>query len=215
MTPARERELYSSHPHLLIHQPGQGQHLPMHFGIQCGDGWRTLIDHLLRNVQSHADEQGVQPVVLQVKEKLGALRVYWRDADAVVRALTRFAEDLSNSICEVCGCPGGLVTNQNGGRRTRCASHRDIVFPDTPDEPQYPAQRPRSRRRARLLEATPAPVREPPDQVLLDAALLLAQELGGISIAVLQRRLKIGYGRAEQLRNAVLATTQHSQSDQK
>ena len=36
----------------------------MHFGIQCGDGWFSLIDTLLHRVQVHADEVVSQPVVL-------------------------------------------------------------------------------------------------------------------------------------------------------
>lgn len=206
MTPERQAELYSAYPRLLIHGPGQGEGLPMQFGIECGEGWHALIELLLGFAQYHAVQTGTQPVVLQIKQKLGALRVYWRGADERLRDLTRLAEEMSESFCEVCGLPGALVTNRNGGRRTRCASHRDIVHPDSPDEAQDPAQRPRNRRRTHSIEAAPAPIGETPDWVLLDAALLLAHELGGgLSIAVLQRRLKIGYGRAEQLRNAVLA----------
>lgn len=50
-----------------------------------------------------------------------------------------------------------------------------------------------------------APAADMPDQVLVDAALLLANDLGRLSISMLQGKLKIGYARAERLRNAVLA----------
>lgn len=38
MTPERENALYATHPRLLVYRPERGLHLPMHFGIQCGDG---------------------------------------------------------------------------------------------------------------------------------------------------------------------------------
>lgn len=151
-------------------------------------------------------ETGRQPVVLQIKEKLGALRVHWRGADdEVVRDLTRLARILSESICEVCGHPGALVTNRYGGRRTRCQAHRDVSDPDAPCAPVQPEQRPRTRRRNLPGSAPMPPASDMPDQVLVDAALLLASELGRLSISMLQVKLKIGYARAERLRNAVLA----------
>jgi hypothetical protein len=135
MTPERQDELYARYPRLLVHRPGLGVHLPMHFGIEVGDGWFELIDRLLRLVQSHAEQEGPQPVVLQVKERFGVLRVYWRDADAVVRGMTDYAQDLSMSVCEVCGAPGSAIRNRSGARRTRCAGHAEINHPDEPDEP--------------------------------------------------------------------------------
>lgn len=206
MTPDRETELYSTHSRLLIYRPGQGENLPMQFGIECGDGWYLLIERLLHRVQVHADGEGLQPVVLQIKEKLGALRVYWRDADEVVRGISYFAEDLSEAICECCGLPGALVANRCGARRTRCESHRDITYPDEPVRPFHPEQRPRSRRRKDAAAVAPiAPAADMPDQVLVDAALLLANERGRLSISMLQVKLKIGYARAVRLRDAVLA----------
>lgn len=179
----------------------------MHFGIQCGDGWFSLIDRLLRRIQIHADDVELQPVVLQIKEKLGALRVYWRDADDVVRGITYFAEDLSETVCEVCGHPGAIVSNRCGARRTRCESHQDIANPDEPDRPSHPDQRPRTRRRADPVDTSMTPAADLPDQVLFDAALLLASELGRLSVAILQARLKLGYARARQLHDAVLGAS--------
>ena len=214
MTPERETELYSTHPRLLIYRPGQGENLPMQFGIECGDGWHSLIDCLLGFAQYRAAQTRVQPVVLQIKEKLGALRVYWRGADDVVRDLTRLAEDLSEAICECCGHPGTLVTNRYGGRRTRCQAHRDVSDPDDPCAPVQPEQRPRTRRRKDAVGIAPmAPACDMPDQVLVDAALLLASELGRLSISLLQAKLKIGYARAERLRNAVLAIASNASTN--
>lgn len=206
MTPDREAELYSTFPCQLIYRPGQGEGLPMQFGIECGDGWHALIELLLGLAQYHAVQTKAQPVVLQIKQKLGALRVYWRGADERLRDLTRLAEEMSESICEVCGLPGALVANRYGGRRTRCEAHRDISDPDDPGALVQSEQRPRTRRRKRLPGSAPLSAgSDMPDEVLVDAALLLASELGRLSISMLQVKLKIGYARAERLRNAVLA----------
>ena len=174
----------------------------MHFGIQCGDGWFSLIDTLLHRVQVHADEVGSQPVVLQIKEKLGTLRVHWRGADDVVRVTTHFAEDRSETVCEVCGHPGAIISNRRGARQTRCESHRDIANPDEPYRPEHPDQRPRTHRRADPVSTPTTPAADMPDQVLFDAALLLASELGRLSIAMLQARLKLGYPRARTARRS-------------
>lgn len=57
------------------------------------------------------------------------------------------------------------------------------------------------------------PVSDMPDQVLVDAALLLASERGRLSISMLQVKLKIGYARAERLRNAVLAIASNASTN--
>lgn len=49
------------------------------------------------------------------------------------------------------------------------------------------------------------PASDMPDQVLVDAALLLTSELGRLSISMLQSRLKIGFVRAKRLYGAVLS----------
>jgi len=48
------------------------------------------------------------PVIVQIKEKFGTLRVYVdnRDEDAMTRALIGFAESMSAATCEECGAPG-------------------------------------------------------------------------------------------------------------
>lgn len=201
MTPERQNALYERYAQLLVHRPGQGLHLPMHFGIECGDGWFDLVDRLLRLVQFRADHGGAQPAVLQIKQKFGSLKVYWRDADGVVDGMTAYAQDLSKTVCEVCGEAGTLLLGNPGPFRTRCAAHADIWNPDEPDDGD------RHPRRRRPAASPPAP-ESPPDQALFDAALLMAHQREWLPVALIQRRLKIGIARATALRDAVLATLQ-------
>ena len=63
-----------------------------------------------------------QVTVLQVKEKFGSLRFYYRGGDEYVRGLATMAESMSAFTCEVCGSPG-----KQGGRNwisTLCETHR-------------------------------------------------------------------------------------------
>lgn len=76
------------------------------YGICTGDGWYSLIYELCAEIQKHADANGVDLIVLQVKEKFGGLRFYLRGADEVVDAAVDKAERLSFHTCEVCGAQG-------------------------------------------------------------------------------------------------------------
>ena len=70
--------------------------------IECGPGWNCLIDPLIRRCK----REGVQ--ITQIKQKFGGLRFYVAYADDSLEAAIMDAENLSYSICEVCGNPGRL-----------------------------------------------------------------------------------------------------------
>ena len=207
MTPESEAELYARHPRLLVYPPGQGSHLPMHFGIECGDGWLTLIDCLLYSASIHTDVDDEPPAVLQIKQKFGSLRVYWRGANDAVQGMTQFAGELSRYICEVCGLPGSLGTDGPRYLRVRCDAHRDVANPDDAYRSTAEDQIGRP-----LSEALSAEV-ELTERQLQDAALLLSMERGGLTVALLQRRFKIGYRRAQELLGAVMALRAEQQID--
>lgn len=88
--------------------------------ISCSKGWYPLITRL--------DEQlaGLDPdyELHQVKEKFGGLRYYAHtQCDGVsdrFDALIRDAEHSSVAICELCGAPGVLNTNNYRWVRTLC-----------------------------------------------------------------------------------------------
>jgi len=61
------------------------------------------------------------PTVAQIKEKFGSLCFYLYNADAVSNAITTYAEAMSTSTCEECGCPGKRY--HMGWYRTLCPVH--------------------------------------------------------------------------------------------
>lgn len=87
-------------------------------GLECDDGWFTLIETLCRVLQAETDHgEAPQVVATQIKEKFGRLRFRVRNASERQRAMIEFAEAMSESICETCGasvndlgvCPGGKI----------------------------------------------------------------------------------------------------------
>lgn len=90
---------------------------------ECGDGWYWLLDHLCAAIQGYLDSNQhleiPQVVAVQVKEKFGGLRFYAIGGDDVVDGLIRFAEGLSESICEVCGSTNDVGCT-NGWLLTIC-----------------------------------------------------------------------------------------------
>ena len=82
--------------------PGQsGYDLEMALA-SVGAGWGPLV----RSVFSLALLTEPAPVVVQVKEKWGALRVYYDGGDARFEAFVDAMELASTRICETCGARG-------------------------------------------------------------------------------------------------------------
>ena len=97
-------------------------------GIECGDGWYTIIDRLCSNIQGYINwkpENCDQVVAAQVKEKLGGLRFYHRGGfgDDYINGLVTMAEAMSEVTCEVCGDRGTLRTG--GWMKTLCDHHHE------------------------------------------------------------------------------------------
>lgn len=95
------------------------------FGQECHQGWNALIQPLCDDLQRLGGR------VVQIKEKFGGLRFYYRlprkvrksDKEAFLRKVLK-AMDASLSICETCGKPGALV-NDKGYLFTACDACRE------------------------------------------------------------------------------------------
>jgi hypothetical protein len=79
-------------------------------------GWRGLVEALCEQLQAEAARGHGQPMIRQIKQKYGELRVYLHvtpspPPDSRFDALTDFAERLSTRVCEHCGAPGRLIVS--------------------------------------------------------------------------------------------------------
>lgn len=92
-------------------------------GIQCNDGWLTILDALFDEITRHCKHEGISvPRARQVKEKTGSLRCYLSSRDPFIDGLTQMAEEISGKTCEVCGEPG-LMDVQDHVVQVRCLKH--------------------------------------------------------------------------------------------
>jgi hypothetical protein len=105
MSPELEAKLIDKYPTLFrdVNQPPTAS--LMCFGCECDDGWYDLLD---RTFQKIIDLDIAREITLvQVKEKYGALRVYFNggdnELDHKVYDILNKAEDESIKFCERCG----------------------------------------------------------------------------------------------------------------
>ena len=107
MSPELTKRLVARHPALLA-MPEDSVILQR--GVECGDGWYDLIDGALTAIEKHcATVNAKPPAILQVKQKIGQLRIYFRPYDEIIRSIIDDAERKSAMTCEQCGRPGKLV----------------------------------------------------------------------------------------------------------
>ncbi|GJH17344.1 hypothetical protein CBA19CS22_12400 [Caballeronia novacaledonica] len=90
--------------------------------FECGDGWYEIVEELSAELEAIATAGGANRLnVVQVKEKLSALRVYFdRPAPAAAIKLVDAAIERSRVTCELCGGPGELRRYRRGWLRTLC-----------------------------------------------------------------------------------------------
>jgi hypothetical protein len=108
----------------LLHQ--KEMVLPIQFGIECWDGWYTLLDNLMGSIENHLNPENSWPrkervplQITQIKQKFGGLRFYYDGGDDEVRGMVNLAERLSYCICEKCGSTEN-VTQTEGWIKTLC-----------------------------------------------------------------------------------------------
>ena len=93
------------------------QRLPEHggcwFGIDCGDGWYSLLREMCGEIAAayRAAGRPVDLTVEQVKEKYGQLQFYYHPWDPMIDDIIGRYEERSAGVCEVCGAPGCLRTD--------------------------------------------------------------------------------------------------------
>lgn len=127
--------LYAQYPNLFENRHKTRMQSCMSFGIECNLGWYDLISSVCYKIKQHEDNVANQtkwrqkenpdykhefsPVVFdQIKEKFGALRIYFDGGDDYIKGLVDMAETISYKTCEICGNPG--KPNSTGWIRVTC-----------------------------------------------------------------------------------------------
>ena len=119
------------YPKMMVNRNLHMTETCMCWGFECGDGWFTLLDQLMGNIQHHLDwknkdgEVVPQVTLDQVKEKFGTLRFYYTGGDDYIRGMVTMAESMSGVTCEGCGGPATTSnvdpeTGITGWIRTEC-----------------------------------------------------------------------------------------------
>ncbi len=89
----------------------------MYWGLAVGDGWAPLLEKAFKKFMLLENK----PVLAQVKEKFGTLRLYLDYYSDEAEKIVREAEIESEHTCEICGEPGVLYTK--GWYVTWCPKH--------------------------------------------------------------------------------------------
>jgi hypothetical protein len=99
-----------------------GKHAHARIGLECGRGWTDLLDAVFAWLDQIAPQHPWS--ASQIKEKYGSLRFYWSgDLPPLGEEIIEAAEHLSSHLCDMCGAPGRIRTEQ-GWWTTRCAEHK-------------------------------------------------------------------------------------------
>lgn len=118
-----QNQLFEQYPAIFAERTLPETQTAMCWGITTGNGWFDLIDALCARLQWETNHTGApQAVAAQVKEKMGTLRFYVREASERQTGMIDLATELSRRICDVCGGSGTSVT-VGRVRATRCAAH--------------------------------------------------------------------------------------------
>ena len=124
-------ELADRYPHLTFGN--------LRFGIECGDDWADILHAFLATAEEATARGDGTLHLLQIKEKMGGLRIYYRTSDTPQRdwigidEAYYLAEARSFHVCEHCE-RRGLLTYNGFLYATRCAEHAaeleaEPVFP--------------------------------------------------------------------------------------
>lgn len=145
-----EKYFIDTYPKIFKDMYGDPTKTCMAWGISTHDGWFFILDKLCATIQNRIDyrleqiqkkyalsEEETKPipqvVFQQVKEKFGALVIYYSGGDECIRHIVDYTEILSRSICETCGRFDEKVGRTEGWIQAMCEDcaikqKRDIVI---------------------------------------------------------------------------------------
>ena len=110
-----------------------------------GEGWHAIVYDLLSEIDKLVAEHIVLIfVVVQIKEKFGGLRIYYRvdpslsdDVRQQISEIVNRHANRASSTCEICGAPGRIGSYFTGYYRALCRPHAIThLRSDTPKIPK-------------------------------------------------------------------------------
>jgi hypothetical protein len=127
-TPTWQSQLIARYPDLFNQEINGRVTRPGH--PMVGDGWRDLVETAIGRIATAVAAAPSGSVgISQIKEKFGALRLYWHGRNnlpeatcAAVEEAIYLAEARSACTCETCGAEGRLY-NKSGYLFTACEEH--------------------------------------------------------------------------------------------
>ncbi|MGJ3258029.1 MAG: hypothetical protein ACFE0S_00360 [Rhodospirillales bacterium] len=117
-----QRNLFELYPALFADRYLPPTESLMCFGLECGPGWRDLIEAVCLTLTNDRDVESDGSRFTQVKEKYGRLEMYMVGAEDFPLAVVEVASLLSEQTCEECGAPG-VLQELGGWMSTRCSAH--------------------------------------------------------------------------------------------
>jgi len=113
-----EQKLYEKYPKIFIEKDLSPQESCMSYGLSFSDGWYDIVDQLCENIQRHCDENDIQVVCVQAKEKFGSLSFYISEYNDYLCKVVNEAWIASSKTCEYCGSQG--KSRSGGWIKTLC-----------------------------------------------------------------------------------------------
>lgn len=127
-----EEKLVTAYPELFHRIRTHPVAKTRYYGCDCGDGWFTILNELcgaIARYLRHERElvQAIDFKILQIKEKFGGLRFYYKGGDKYIAGLVDMAEELAAKTCEVTGKPGRLCRKPSGWLVTLCPEEAEKI----------------------------------------------------------------------------------------
>lgn len=125
-----KRKFQQSYP-LLMYHPEDNSFA--RFGLEVGSGWLPLVYELFGLLNDLQAGSGQAVSISQVKQKFGSLRIYISGGNSIsedMDLLESVFESLSMRICDICGAPGRLKSD-DGYWCTRCPHHHNSESHET------------------------------------------------------------------------------------
>lgn len=114
-------------PLIYRNNPDGSSTLVNRYGFECADGWFEIIFNFsieaeakVKEMKEEGAEEIRLPLVLQVKEKLGGLRIYMDKSCETINALIDSAQRKAARTCEICGNPGSRGESETGWLMILC-----------------------------------------------------------------------------------------------